>query len=1607
MINSKLNSKLQIKFNPEVLDFKQRHLGVPHLEKVMLFNIDSNYSVDMTSISGSTVHFHSSFFENKKIPPLGNTTFNVVFLGREEGSVESNLFIHTTQGHFKYRVKGDSVFSPYRLRPIVNVKLPLNSSFSPVIYFHNPFQESLQIVEIYCSGGDFHLELPSGEMEGPKDMWEVAPFETKAIIRVRFFGETEHNHTSYVRIKLNNSEDLVVPLEIQVTPDAVLYPPQGYVDFGIGGSKEGFKTKRLSLCNPFKKAVRIASINSGSKSVTLEMLESIIPPAKDDSVRCVEVAKLVLNWKKAYENKDFYGKIVVKYKNANRKTEVPYYATIIDGGFTFNASQTTYFIQNYNNKQDRPENRRISVKNDFQSPVKLLNVSLPADARHYFQVTDFSPIVMRHADERVVFTLKFNPGVQATHMKLNTFIQLHTNISSLHIPLVSYDGKLDLKLPHKSKDNSMDLGLISVESKKDSYILVVNKNPIAIDIKQVTTSIPSGQVELMGCGKGNYETALLQESYANMTKCERLRSKEYAILKLSVRSGRSETQIWGDISINTQFEQLSIPVHFKIAAGKLEIGPDRLVFDQCFPYKICSHPLRIHSSFDHPMAIEEILSIPPDERITFARNHECKHLGHIPGRATTVVGTLQLDPNQRCDQECYLGIQDAETRVYWRRSIGLQPTSTCDLDLNLVNILYHRYLNETAHGAAQWQNLTMRMDTSEVKGHLFKTRVKMSWPTLIVNETFENKSAVTFPLTQVGNTTYKNVTIRNPASFDLLIQIVMDSVYPRFDILFEGLPPVFVSHSHDTFVKGKHGFFLETNDVNEQFPTAFKNSLTVQLKPNEEFVFRVGFKAVDSNPNQAFLIVRNNLTIVEMVQLSGRGALPHFKFGNRKPGSLQQPLLFEFGEKHLKDCDLAVKSKSGSIPIISLKRSFTAKNNGEIPIFINNFFINQMSCEGYGFKILNCEPTILLPNGTKKIDIEFTPDYTLAKVTRTLILDTSLNFPVNYTLVTTVPSYYLSVCSSAIERPEWEYNMYVLASSIMVFALTIALLVAVMDSDKICQEAVILLSPQNNVQHTLDLRSIGAQTRQELQSVKPEAEVQNKQDNVLNSEDKNSPGVKQDGEKYTAVVPTTGKTKKKNRKLSDQQERDKENHKKQWMEAQKLKHEEQKHVQEEANAKKHLKKHVNNVSKKLEVKTPAPPIVPEEETSSTTTESSHSNQSNSNEEKKAKKQVPVIEKITPCVQEKENVYSKTQQTQRTAKIGRIGKPVVTPPITAEKEISEKVIIEKVKPNRRERRDREKSTTSTKTQNGDRMHKVCGMGHPDKDKDRISPMQLSQSQSGSKPASPVPNSIWNENKASFSDVVGRCETPSTATATASPGSVTKTTSLTTKPTMYVEPYKQAFVPPPPPPLLQPQSQNTYTQQLTHSLSHTHSPKLAPIGSRGGRSDNNSDYSRFYHAAIESTNWFLDVDQPHHTQQPNLNTNNTNNPWLLNANQPAIWENPSYAAPIMNDANSATTNSNYLWGSSVWEPWTPPVQETWTPSTLRTPPGFAPQRSQEEEVMNHRVEPILLPSQVQQQQQQQQQPHQQQLERNGNFNPFAYPNIWTGSVQHTDPWLPRGQ
>lgn len=43
------------------------------------------------------------------------------------------------------QVFGVGIPNPYRLRPYLGAKVPLNSSFTPIIKIHNPFSSTLQV----------------------------------------------------------------------------------------------------------------------------------------------------------------------------------------------------------------------------------------------------------------------------------------------------------------------------------------------------------------------------------------------------------------------------------------------------------------------------------------------------------------------------------------------------------------------------------------------------------------------------------------------------------------------------------------------------------------------------------------------------------------------------------------------------------------------------------------------------------------------------------------------------------------------------------------------------------------------------------------------------------------------------------------------------------------------------------------------------------------------------------------------------------------------------------------------------------------------------------------------------------------------------------------------------------------------------------------------------------------------------------------------------------------------------------------------------------------------------------------------------------------------
>lgn len=64
-------------------------------------------------------------------------------------------------------------------------------------------------------------------------------------------------------------------------------------------------------------------------------------------------------------------------------------------------------------------------------------------------------------------------------------------------------------------------------------------------------------------------------------------------------------------------------------------------------------------------------------------------------------------------------------------------------------------------------------------------------------------------------------------------------------------------------------------------------------------------------------------------------------------------------------------SQQNSTPSFTIKRSFTAKNSGQLPFYVQSFSINNLPCEGYGFRVVECGGFSLEPNASKKIEIMY------------------------------------------------------------------------------------------------------------------------------------------------------------------------------------------------------------------------------------------------------------------------------------------------------------------------------------------------------------------------------------------------------------------------------------------------------------------------------------------------------------------------------------------------------------------------------------------------------------------------------------------------------------
>uniref|UniRef100_A0A673XRY2 Transmembrane protein 131 n=1 Tax=Salmo trutta TaxID=8032 RepID=A0A673XRY2_SALTR len=1018
-----------IRFEPPMLDFHEQPVGMPKMEKVYLHN-PSAEEISLISISATTAHFHASFFQNRIIPPGGNTSFDVVFLARVVGNVENTLFINTSHhGVFTYQVFGVGIPNPYRLRPFIGARVPVNSSFSPLINIHNPHSEPLQVVEMYSSGGDLHLELPTGQQGGTHHLWEIPPFETKGVMRASFSSRDADNHTAFIRIKTNASnqdEFIILPVEVEVTSAPGIYSSIEMLDFGTLRSQDRPKQLNLHLLNSGAKDVQIMSVRAtpSNDAITIDFKAVTL---KAGEHRYTKVASISFDASKVQKASQSSGKITVKAKEKSySKLEIPYLAEVLDGYLGFDHTVTLFHIRD---SVLEPVVKPIHLTNTFHFAIRIHDVSLPDEAKTMFLVQNFSePVLIPPQESRYIFSLHFQPVRPSNHIDSN--ILLVTNASKFHLPVRAYTGFLEpFVLPPSLQENFLDFGVLSATDTSSILFVVVNSNPIELVIRPWLLTGESLSVELLKIERGNRTTVLtktreLHSASASPHKTVILASGYYAAFRVTLVAKDLEGAYDGAIHITTDYQILTIPVKAVVAVGTLTSYPKHIVLPPSFPGKVVQQSLSMVSSFSQKVTLQQIHSLTEDSRFYYRRLKNNRD--ELEPKRKSKVAKIYFDASLQCGDHCYVGVPFVLKSESRPPGLSMQE-DMWDVDVDLYQMLRRRWkvLKESSGHMAE---AVFEANTDLQKNIETRVSAQLKWPSIM-----NSSQQVLFPLTSLTSSSVE-VVLENPADVPVYVQVLPLALYPNLPAVTHKLAQMFPLERLPHFTPDTMEFQVHRNHVSLLCSAGFAEGSTTQpyvynlmLQPEEVRSLRVKFSPVSNHTVSSLLMLRNNLTVMEFLVVQGQGSYERLKVGGKAPGP-GGFLRFKMTESLLKDCTDKMKSKE---PNVTLRKSFKLENTGQLEINIQSTEINGRLCEGFGFKVLNCQEFSLKPNASKEIVILFTPDFTASRVIRELKFITTGGSYFVFSLNASLPYHMLAACAAVLPRPNWELELYVIVSVIM------------------------------------------------------------------------------------------------------------------------------------------------------------------------------------------------------------------------------------------------------------------------------------------------------------------------------------------------------------------------------------------------------------------------------------------------------------------------------------------------------------------------------------------------------------------------------------------------
>ena len=154
---------------------------------------------------------------------------------------------------------------------------------------------------------------------------------------------------------------------------------------------------------------------------------------------------------------------MIKSKNSQFKVTVPYRARVLSGSLLLDEECTHFFLPDVDNngrgtgtgiaareaKRERGKlEREISVENNFSVPVVVHRVTMGKGSgggkkeSKYFHLHQLGPVILSPGEKVPVVKLVLRPGAWDDRT-LESILTLHTNWSSVVVPLLVFHGRMD------------------------------------------------------------------------------------------------------------------------------------------------------------------------------------------------------------------------------------------------------------------------------------------------------------------------------------------------------------------------------------------------------------------------------------------------------------------------------------------------------------------------------------------------------------------------------------------------------------------------------------------------------------------------------------------------------------------------------------------------------------------------------------------------------------------------------------------------------------------------------------------------------------------------------------------------------------------------------------------------------------------------------------------------------------------------------------------------------------------------------------------------------------------------------------------------------------